>query len=72
MNATLDMEDPPIVLFNTVTDPYAAGIAQASCLKPDNVWGSQALPDYATILPMVWDLNPDIKTLGWIYSNSPK
>ena len=31
VNATLDMEDPPIILFNTVTSPYAAGIAAASC-----------------------------------------
>jgi putative ABC transport system substrate-binding protein len=46
VNATLDMGDPPIVLFNTVTQPYAAGIADAPCLKPDHVWGSQALPDF--------------------------
>lgn len=70
VNATLDMEDPPIVLFNTVTEPYAAGIAQASCIKPAHVWGSQALPDFANILPMVWELNPDIQRLGWIYSTS--
>lgn len=70
VNATLEMEDPPIILFNTVTQPYAAGIAQASCLKPAHVWGSQALPDYATILPLVWELDPEIKTLGWIYSTT--
>jgi putative ABC transport system substrate-binding protein len=70
VNATLDMEDPPIILFNTVTEPYAAGIAEASCFKPDHVWGSQALPDFATILPLVWELDPEIETLGWIYSTS--
>lgn len=70
VNATLDMEDPPIILFNTVTQPYAAGIAQAPCIKPAHVWGSQALPDFATILPLVWELNPEIKNLGWIYSTS--
>src|SRR5688572_27760205 len=42
VNITQDMDDPPIILFNTVTQPYAAGIAQASCIKPDHVWGSQA------------------------------
>jgi putative ABC transport system substrate-binding protein len=71
VNATLEMEDPPVVLFNTVTQPYAAGIAQASCLKPANVWGSQALPDFATILPLVWELDPEIETLGWIHSAEP-
>jgi len=70
VNATLDMDDPPIVLFNTVTEPYKAGIADAPCLKPDHVWGSQALPDFETILPLVWEVNPDIKTLGWIYSTT--
>ena len=70
VNATLDMEDPPIILFNTVTQPYAAGIAEASCLKPAHVWGSQALPDFATILPLVWELDPNIETLGWIYSTT--
>jgi putative tryptophan/tyrosine transport system substrate-binding protein len=70
VNATQDMDNPPIILFNTVTQPYAAGIAQASCIKPDHVWGSQALPDFATILPLVWEVNPDIKRLGWIYSTT--
>lgn len=70
VNATLDMEEPPLILFNTVTDPYAAGIADASCIKPAHVWGSQALPDYAGILPFMWDVNPDIARVGWIYSTS--
>jgi putative ABC transport system substrate-binding protein len=70
VNATLDMEDPPIVLFNTVTEPYAAGIADASCIKPDHVWGTQALPDYSVILPMVWELDPDIERVGWIFSTT--
>src|SRR5690606_26649110 len=70
VNITQGMDDPPVVLFNTVTEPYAAGIAQASCIKPAHVWGSQALPDYASILPLVWEVNPDIQTLGWIYSTS--
>lgn len=70
VNITLEMEDPPIILFNTVTQPYAAGIAQASCLKPAHVWGSQALPDFASILPLVWELDPEIQTLGWIYSTT--
>lgn len=70
LNATLNMDDPPVVLFNTVTEPYAAGIADAPCLKPDHVWGSQALPDYSTILPMVWEFDPDIERLGWIFSTT--
>lgn len=70
VNNTLDLVDPPIVLFNTVTSPYAAGIADASCLKPDYVWGSQALAPYANILPLLFDLNPDIETVGYMYNNA--
>lgn len=70
INATSDMADPPIILFNTVTEPYASGIAQAPCLKPDYVWGSQALPDFEQIMPLLFDVNPDIHTVGSIYSTS--
>lgn len=70
LNATLDMEDPPIILFNTVTEPYQSGIAQAACIKPDYVWGSQALPDFEQIMPLVWEVDPGITRLGWIYTST--
>lgn len=70
INATQDMGDPPLVLFNTVTEPYASGIAEAPCEKPDYVWGSQALPDFEAIMPLVFDVNPDIETVGVVYSTS--
>jgi len=70
VNATLDMDNPPIVLFNTVTSPYAAGIADAPCLKPDHVWGSQALAPYESIMPLLFVLNPDIETVGYMYNNA--
>ena len=70
LNATSDLADPPIILFNTVTEPYKSGIAQAPCLKPDNVWGSQALPNFAQIMPLLFEVNPDIHKVGAIYSTS--
>jgi putative ABC transport system substrate-binding protein len=70
INATSALAEPPVILFNTVTEPYAAGISQAACLKPDYVWGSQALPDFAQILPLLFEVNPDIQTVGSIYSTS--
>jgi putative ABC transport system substrate-binding protein len=39
-------------------------------LKPDHVWGSQALPDFEQILPLLFEVNPDIHTVGSIYSTS--
>jgi putative tryptophan/tyrosine transport system substrate-binding protein len=70
INVTSGLSDPPIILFNTVTEPYASGIAQAPCLKPDHVWGSQALPDFEQIMPLLFEVNPDIQTVGSIYSTS--
>jgi putative ABC transport system substrate-binding protein len=70
LNATQDMADPPYILFNTVTEPYVSGIAESRCSKPDHVWGSQALPDFEQIMPLVFELNPDIQTIGAIYSPS--
>ena len=37
VNVTSDLDDPPVVIFTRATNPYAAGIADASCLKPDHV-----------------------------------
>ena len=42
VNATWDMEDPPAVLFTAVYDPYAAGIAQSPCIKPDYITGVES------------------------------
>lgn len=70
VNATLEMENPPVVLFNTVTDPYIAGLASASCIKPDHVWGSQALAPYADVVDLLFELNPDIQTVGYMYNNA--
>lgn len=71
LNATQDMgSDAPFILFNTVTEPYASGIAESPCDKPDYVWGSQALPDFEQIMPLVFDVNPDIETVGVVFSPS--
>jgi putative ABC transport system substrate-binding protein len=70
INATQDMADPPYILFNTVTEPYVSGIAESPCSKPEHVWGSQALPDFENIMPLVFDYDPDIQTIGTVYSTS--
>ncbi len=71
-NATLDMEDPPIVIFNVVSNPYAAGIADASCIKPAHISGSQFLAPYDRIVPVMLLQNPDMQVVGTIFtSNEP-
>ena len=70
VNATATMEDPPVVLFAAVPNPYRAGLAEASCIKPAHVTGTRSDLSYDQILPMYLAQNPDLQTVGVIfYSN---
>ncbi len=63
-NLTFDLDDPPLVLFSIVSAPYTAGIADAPCLKPDNIAGTQAQVPFDQILLLVHTQDPDIKFVG--------
>jgi len=69
-NATIEMDNPPIVLFNTVTSPYAAGFASTSCIKPSHITGSQALAPFESIVPLILVQNPDVEIIGTIYNQA--
>ncbi|MCY3781451.1 MAG: ABC transporter substrate binding protein [Chloroflexi bacterium] len=66
VNATRDMEDPPAIMFSLVGSPYFAGIADAPCIKPNHVGGSQYHLPYAESVAVTQLWNPDIKTIGVI------
>ena len=66
VNATQDLEDPPAIMFSLVGSPYFAGIADAPCIKPDHVGGSQYHLPYAESVATVQLWNPDIKVIGMI------
>lgn len=70
VNATLDMDDPPAVLFTAVYDPYEAGIAQASCIKPAHVTGVEIVAAYDEVIAALLMQDPTIETIGAIYSAS--
>ncbi len=70
VKATLDMEDPPIVLFTAAYNPYEAGIAQASCIKPAHVSGSESLTDYSHVFSTLLLQDPDMGSIGIIHSAS--
>ena len=69
-NATLDMDDPPLVIFNVVSNPYAAGIAEAPCIKPAHISGSQFLAPYDRIVPLMLLQDPDMQVVGTIFTSS--
>lgn len=69
-NATVDLDEPPVVLFNTVTSPYAAGFATTSCIKPSHITGSQALSPYESIVPLILVQDPDVQIIGTIFNQA--
>lgn len=68
-SATSDLEGPPVI-FNSVTSPYVAGVAQASCVHPSWVVGSQALAPFEDIMPLILEVLPEATTLGHIYNTA--
>ena len=70
VNATYNMDSPPTVLFTSVYNPYQSGIADAPCIKPDHVTGSETLTPYAEIVPLLLVQDPDMKKIGTIYNSS--
>ncbi len=63
-NLTLDMEQPPLVLFSIVSAPYTAGIAEAPCVKPAHIAGTQAQVPFDQIVAMLRLQQPDIRLVG--------
>ena len=70
VNATATMEDPPVVLFASVPNPYEAGIAEASCLKPAHVSGTHTIVPYQDILPMFTAQQEDLDAIGVIFNSN--
>ena len=66
-NATQDLSGPPIV-FNAVTSPYAAGVAEAPDNHPEWVIGIQALGPIADAMGYIPRLLPDVETIGYLYN----
>ena len=70
VNVTNEMEDPTPVIFASVFNPYAAGIADAPCLKPAHVSGTQRITDYEELLALAMMQNPAMELVGTIYASA--
>lgn len=70
VDTTLDMDEPPVVLFTSVSTPYYSGIADAPCIKPDHVTGFEVSVPYEEIVPILLSHNPDLKTIGVIFQST--
>lgn len=58
------MEPTPLVIFSLVGAPYRSGVAEASCVKPDNVVGSHALSSYEDVMALLPMQSADIDFIG--------
>ncbi len=70
VKATSDLEDPPVVLFTSVFNPFEAGIAESYCIKPDHVTGALSTTPYEDLMDLLQTHYPDIQTIGTIYDSS--
>lgn len=70
VNTTLDMEAPPAVLFTAVHNPYLAGIAEASCIKPAHVTGAEIVTSYEYVFEALQTQNPALSIIGTIYDTA--
>ncbi len=70
LQASLDMDDPPVVIFASVFNSVDSGITEAACLKPDHVTGVEAHTPYDDILPLLTMQKPDLQIIGTLYNPS--
>ena len=68
LNATLNMDDPPAIIFVMAYNPYLAGIAQTRCIKPEHVIGVESIAPYDEIMRLLRLQKPDLQVIGTIYS----
>ena len=67
---TADMDDPPALLFASVYNPFVAGIAQSTCVKPDHISGVEMATPYEDIVPLLLQQDPDVQVIGILYSSA--
>lgn len=62
----------PIVVYNVVTDPFAAGLATSPDDHPDWIVGTQALPPVETAMNTMMEIVPEAETVGIIWNPAEK
>ena len=67
---TAQMDEPTPVFFISVFNPYRAGIAQSTCIKPAHVTGSETRAPMTDVLDLMLLQDPDLQTVGAVYHSS--
>lgn len=64
--AVSEMDDPSALIFAIVTTPYAIGLAQAPCVKPSFVGGTEMTIPWNTMYELPFQQMPDLDMMGVI------
>ena len=67
LTATQDMNDPPFILFSMPL-PYELGMADARCVKPAHVTGTNMVQDYDAMFDTLMIQFPDLASVGILYA----
>jgi putative ABC transport system substrate-binding protein len=70
-NVIKDLESP-YVIYNVVTDPFAAGLATAPDDHPAWIVGTQALPPVQDAMTTMLEIMPEAQTVGIIWNPAEK
>lgn len=70
LNTTLNQDEPTPILFSAVYSPYQAGLADAPCVKPAHVAGSESVPPYDEAFQVFLLQNPAMSRFGLIYASN--
>jgi putative ABC transport system substrate-binding protein len=64
---TQDAGAPPVI-YSGISNPYAAGLAEAPDEHPAWVYGNQLLDPIAPTLELIKEVVPDVKKIGMVYN----
>ena len=67
LTATQGMDDPPFILFSMPL-PYELGMADARCVKPAHVTGTNMVQDYDAMFDTLMIQFPDLASVGILYA----
>ena len=67
LTATESMDDPPVILFS-IPLPYELGIAEARCIKPAHVTGTNIVQDYDVVFETLEIQFPELGSVGIVYA----
>ena len=65
--ATQTMDEPPVIIF-AMPLPFELGMAEAPCIKPDHITGTNMVQDYDVVFDTLLIQFPELASVGILYA----